>query len=301
MGFSHALNTGQIIKPGANSVSGPCSRLFLANQENEMQMHDAALPCAGRIDCALCYGGATIFDRTRTSSPDGAWRITANPTGWGNPRPEVLVLGFSKGPSQARNLLQTPPEAVAFRGARAAVGKILAHVGLLPDDSPERLRAAVDRAIADRAGRFAWGSLIRCTVERRSAGGWTGTGGDMLGRFMASDFGREVAMNCSARFLRELPVETRLVLLFGLGSKQSYVAQARSLITRSRPGSWRSVNEVAYTDGRITVVHVEHFRVQGAHLSNWLGENAHPRARLGLLARDAVARALVGGRPDQGR
>lgn len=32
------------------------------------------------------------------------WRITANPMAWGNDRPEVLVLGFSKGPSQAGEL-----------------------------------------------------------------------------------------------------------------------------------------------------------------------------------------------------
>jgi hypothetical protein len=171
-------------------------------------------------------------------------------------------------------------------------------VGLLSADSPERLRAAVNRAIADRTGRFGWGSLIRCTVERRRADEWTGTGGDMLGRFMSSDFGRKVAINCGSRFLRELPEETRLILLFGLGAKQGYVAQAQSLITSVRPGPWRSVNEIAYTDGRTTVVHVEHFRVQGAHLPNWLGENVHPRARLGLLARQAVVGAFTDGAPE---
>jgi hypothetical protein len=264
-----------------------------------MQTQETALPCAGRINCTLCHRGAAIWDQTRTSSPDGTWRITANPMAYGNPRPEVLVLGFSKGSSQAGHLARTPHDAVAFRGARLAVGKILAHVGLLPAGSSERLRAAVDRAVADRSGRFGWGSLIRCTVERRSGATWTATGGDMLGRFMASGFGRDVAMTCGTRFLRDLPEETRLVLLFGLGAKQGYVAQAQALITSARPGAWRAVNEVAYTDGRITVVHVEHFRVQGAHLPNWLGENAHPRARLGLLARAAVAGTLAGDRQDQ--
>lgn len=67
----------------------------------------------------------------------------------------------------------------------------------------------------------------------------------------------------------------------------------RHIAAEAGSGSWRSVNEVAYTDGRVTVVHVEHSRVRGAHLSNWLGENAHPRADLGFLAREAVAGALA--------
>ena len=54
------------------------------------------------------------------------------------------------------------------------------------------------------------------------------------------------------------------------------------------------LNEVAYTDDRIMVVHVEHFASQGANIPNWLGQNAHPRSRLGLLAREAVSLSMTG-------
>ncbi|MCW2276549.1 hypothetical protein GJ654_20510 [Rhodoblastus acidophilus] len=58
------------------------------------------------------------------------------------------------------------------------------------------------------------------------------------------------------------------------------------------PGLWQTVNDVSYTDGRITVVHVEHFAVQGALLDWWLGVKPNKRVRLGLLAKEAVATAL---------
>jgi len=81
--------------------------------------------------------------------------------------------------------------------------------------------------------------------------------------------------------------------MFGLGTGNSYVTTARKAIEKARPGVWRTVNEVAYTDGKITVVHVEHFASQGANIPNWLGQNDHPRAKLGLLARAAVQQKLL--------
>ena len=55
------------------------------------------------------------------------------------------------------------------------------------------------------------------------------------------------------------------------------------------------INSVAYTDGKITVVHVEHFTSQGALIPNWLGENAHPRSNLGRLSKAAVEASGVTG------
>lgn len=254
-----------------------------------------SLPCAGRIDCSLCHANPVTFDATRTTAPSQDWRITANPLAWGNERPEVLVLGFSKGPTQAGAIATQRHGDVPYSGGRLNVGKILAHVGLMRPGSHEALRAQVDAAIADCHGRFGWGSLIRCTVERRDpkTGAWKGTGGGMLDRFVADPFGAKVARSCATRFLRDLPLETKLVVMFGLGTRQRYVSEARRLIEAARPGCWRTVNEVAYTDGRVRVVHVEHFKAQGALIPNWLGEARNPRARLGVLARHAVADALA--------
>ena len=120
---------------------------------------------------------------------------------------------------------------------------------------------------------------------------WVGSGG-MIDQFMTTPFGQNVSTSCATRFLGQLPQQTKLVIMFGLGAGGAYVATAREVIEKGRPGPWRAVNEVAYTDGAITVVHVEHFASQGANIPNWLGLNGHPRARLGSLAREAVLEGL---------
>lgn len=255
----------------------------------------SCLPHHGRVACSLCYGSAEVqFDVTKRS--EGDWRITANPLACGNSTPEIVVLGFSKGPTQAGALASAAHDEIAYKGSRLNVGKILAHVGLIPADSPAGLRRSVDRLIADPAGRFHFASLVRCTVERfdRKAGAWKGSGGGMLDRFVALPFGRQVATNCASAFLGELPAQTRLIVMFGLGTNLNYVAAARGLIGLARPGQWRDLSQVAYTDGEVTVVHVEHFASQGRLIPDWLGVNPSARSTLGQLARSAVASSGVG-------
>lgn len=255
----------------------------------------SCLPSHGRVSCSLCHGdSAPQFDVSKRT--EGDWRITANPLSWGSTRPEIVVLGFSKGPTQAGALASTPHDQIAYKGSRLSVGKILAHVGLIPGDEPEKLRKHVDRLIADKSGRFHFASLIRCTVERydRKSTSWKGSGGGMLDKFIATPFGTSVATNCTTTFLRDLPEETRLVVMFGLGTGMNYVTSAYGLFRRARPGNWKMINSVAYTDGNITVVHVEHFASQGALIPNWLGENSHPRANLGRLSKAAVEASGVG-------
>lgn len=250
------------------------------------------LPAHGRVACAACHRGQPYdFDRTVTS--DNEWRITNNPLAWGNSSPEIVVLGFSKGPTQAGALATQQHDAIAYKGGRTNLAKILHHVRLI--DVPEA--RAVDRLIADRNGRFHFASLVRCTVERfdREKQEWKGTGGGMLDKFVASNFGKAVANQCASRFLVNLPAKTRLVLMLGMGAGGNYVRACRSLYRTIRPGNWRDINDVAYTDGKVTVVHTEHFQSQGALIPNWLSGDRHERGRFGILAREGVQLALEAG------
>ena len=254
----------------------------------------SCLPIHGRVDCKKCYSGDVIFNKSREGKEDDGWRITANPLAWGNPYAEVVVLGFSKGPTQAGSLENTPHDDIAFKGSRLNAGKIMAHVGLirkLPDD---KLKQRVDKLIANKDGRFHFGSLIRCTVERfdTKENKWKGSGGNILDKFVSTKFGQCVASNCTTKYLADLPSSTKLVLMFGLGTKLNYVKEAFKLFKKARPGTWRYLNDVAYTDEKITVVHVEHFTSQGAHIPRWLGEREHDRAKLGRMAQEAVASTI---------
>ncbi|WP_394155815.1 hypothetical protein [Loktanella salsilacus] len=256
------------------------------------------LPSHGRVNCTRCFVSpqAVAFDKTKRTSPEETWRITSNPLAWGSAEPEIVVLGFSKGHTQAGALATATHNEIAYKKWRTAVGKILAHVGVVSAPKDGRYREMVDGLIEDRSGRFHFGSLVRCTVERydRNSRDWKSSGGGMLDKFMATGFGNEVATNCALEFLGELPATTRLVVMFGMGNKLNYVRATRKLLEKVRPGQWRTVNDVAYSDGQITFVHVEHFAAQGALIPNWLGENNHPRSDYGRKARDAVQAALLG-------
>ena len=253
----------------------------------------SSLPVHGRVSCTRCFSGCGPVEFDSTQRGDGDWRITNNPLSWGNAQPEVVVLGFSKGPTQAGALGRSAHDEIAYKGSRGNVAKILAHVGLLQCESQEDPKAAVDALIADRQGRFHFGSLVRCTVERREKDIWKGSGGGMLDKFNATLFGRDVAANCTKQFLGGLPSSTRLIVMFGMGSKGNYVRASFDLYQRARPGPWRWINDVAYTDGAITVVHVEHFASQGPLIPQWLGERDHPRQRLGAMAQSAIRVALA--------
>lgn len=112
-----------------------------------------SLPQHGRIDCTLCYQGSSVIFDVTCRAEDG-WRIRANPLAWGNSEPQILVLGFSKGPNQSGGLAFADHNEIAFRGGRANVGKIFAHIGLIPPGDTQQSKRQVDELIADRSGRF---------------------------------------------------------------------------------------------------------------------------------------------------
>ena len=252
------------------------------------------LPQHGRVECSICYNNFEVeFDKTILTEND--WRIKYNPLSWGNTNPKIIVLGFSKGPTQAGALAAAQHDEIAFKGSRSNVGKILAHIGLIPTcQSNEEFKKYVDQIIANTTGRFHFASLIRCTVERldRKENKWKGSGGGMLDKFVSTTFGQTVVSNCSIRFLANLPKETKLIVMFGLGQKLKYVEQAYKIFQKTRPSIWKKINSVSYTDGIITVVHVEHFAAQGALIPNWLGKEGHERGNYGIQAQEAIKMTL---------
>jgi hypothetical protein len=58
----------------------------------------------------------------------------------------------------------------------------------------------------------------------------------LIDQFMATPFGQKISTDCATNFLGELPAETRVVIMFGLGTGNSYVTTARKAIEKARPG-----------------------------------------------------------------
>lgn len=82
------------------------------------------LPTHGKIDCTLCHLCSDVeFDQTCTEEDDR--RITANPLAWGDTNPTVIVLGFSKDPTQAGAFAGTSHDEIDFKGGALPWRKFL--------------------------------------------------------------------------------------------------------------------------------------------------------------------------------
>jgi hypothetical protein len=284
------FNTPAHVFGGFDSYTARVLKDFSSKAIGNAKMAD--LPAHGKVDCSRCYG---CNDRDTNTmhlvADDKSWRITHNPLAWGSQNPEIVVLGFSKGPTQAGATNTSPHDEIAYKGQRHNIAKIFGHIGLLaPDDVSAE---SISKLISDPSGRFHFGSLIRCTVERNEAGSWKGANGNMLSGFVGSDFGKGIAENCVDEHLGHLPPSVKLVLLFGYGANMAYFKTLKSMLPRLKKGKWQSINEVAYTDGKVTYVHLEHFASQGNLIPEWMGAKPGMRRRLGLAAKEAVHAALA--------
>lgn len=142
---------------GTPELNCALTKKLLELQEKEINM--TSLPTHGRVNCTKCFNSDAVkFDQTKEESC--GWRITSNPLAWGNENAEIVVLGFSKGPTQAGALSSTPHDDIAYKGSRLNVGKILAHVGLIPPQPDDELKKSVNQLISDKRGKFHFASLI---------------------------------------------------------------------------------------------------------------------------------------------
>src|SRR4051812_38683676 len=107
------------------------------------------LPAHGRVDCADCFPSVTNWGGAYER--DG-WRLERNPCAWGSDDPIVLVLGFSKGVNQTRDLIEADGRgynAVPFRSMRNNLTAILRRLSLLaPHDDVDRHINAEEKDIA---------------------------------------------------------------------------------------------------------------------------------------------------------
>lgn len=212
-----------------------------------------------------------------------AFRIEQPNGAWGARDPLVMVLGFSRG---VRQDPKAPFDEVAFSGMRSQLTKIMKALGLLGagDHVSNRIRASeMD---------FHFGSLFRCSVAMwdKSKQAYAKSGNGILEKFLASKEAREVADACTERFLGALPSRTKLVML--MGNSDDYVEGCQKLMRRIYPDV-RAINEVAYSNGRVTWVHTIHAKAQGSYLPEWLEGADTAVGRKLLPARNAIAASGV--------
>jgi hypothetical protein len=212
----------------------------------------------GQQVCRACFGDAGLGWNSEQTQEFAAgrrrWRLRANPGYWGSSAPEVLVLGFSKGPNQDKKIAAGAAfEDVPFAGMRGDLRRLLAAVGLVgPDEDMDSLFFSTER-------RFGFASLVRCSVaiwarNSKKEFDWIGTGGNIIGQTVMAE--PAFVTTCIARHLAAgLPASVKLMVLLGSAEK-NVLSIMRAL--GGEPICPGAGTHYAYRALGCTVIHLPH-------------------------------------------
>jgi hypothetical protein len=221
----------------------------------------------GKISCRACFANA----QGDVVTPHPAWRMVNDPGAWGSSNPDFLVLGFSKGATQAGIYKKKRFEDIAFAGMRPRLTQALQAMGVLTD------RETSDQKISDPESNVAFGSLIRCSVSRRDEKATAKSGTDVYactGPLISKSFDEipNIVRTCALTYLTSLPKSVRIV--FFLGNTDSYVKNCQRLIQDMFPGDFFRFNSMAVkADGRFWI-HLAHPSRLNGHFNDWLISNS---------------------------
>jgi hypothetical protein len=240
------------------------------------------LPRHGKIECRRCFH----IDEGAARKPAANWRMINDPGAWGGGSgPDYLVLGFSKGATQAGIYDSGRFEDIAFAGMRSRLTEALRAMGVLGEHETSEAK------INDPNSNVAFGSLIRCSVSRLDRKASAKAGQNIFactGPLIIKSFAEipEVMSNCAGAFLTDLPASVRSV--FFLGNTDAYVVGCQSLLLRLFPNGFRQINPVAVRANGRYWIHIAHPSGLNGHFKAWLNAEDGP----GLKRKQARAAAI---------
>jgi hypothetical protein len=204
-----------------------------------------------------------------------------DPGAWGSAAPEVLVLGFSKGFTQASAYNSGRFEDIPFKDMRPRLTNALQAIGVLGPTEK------VDQKMIASEHKFAFGSLVRCSLSRMNEKlGRLECTGQVMPRAFIEDVS-DVVRRCAETFLVHFPESVRLVLM--LGTTDAYVRGCKSLVKSIHGKDYTELNEVGYRTGSTFWTHISHPSPLNGHHGNWLKGDAFTRSgQKRKLAEDVV-------------
>lgn len=226
------------------------------------------LPKHGKVPCNRCFRG-----NGETAKPHQHWRMINDPGAWGSNSPRYLVLGFSKGSTQANVYSKGQFEEVAFAGMRPRLTQAMRAMGVLQGHE------TVGARIADSNSDIAFGSLIRCSVARLDEKASQKRGQPVYGctgPLITKSFTEipDVIQRCAQQHLMGLPATVEAV--FFLGNTDKYVQQCQDLIQRLFPGDFLRINPMGvFADGRVWI-HLAHPSGLNGHFNAWMIDDSGP-------------------------
>ncbi|GBQ84929.1 hypothetical protein AA14337_2950 [Acetobacter malorum DSM 14337] len=228
-------------------------------------MEDKTFPKHGQITCKACFK-----DKTAREIDIGDWHVVNDPGAWGASEPRVIVLGFSKGFTQANAFKDGRFEDVPFKKIRSRLEAALRRVGLVTPSDPAR---TPDERFEATELDFAFGSLVRCSLSRLN--GKTGRY-ECSGAVMTQAFRepvKSVIDTCARRYLTDLPTSVAVVVMLGTGT--AYVKACKDLMRSIHPDTFQDINPVSYSAAGATWVHLTHPSGMNGTFNEWLSGSGH--------------------------
>jgi len=226
-----------------------------------------ALPNHGPIECNCCFSG-------EFHQPHYAWTMRKDPCTWGASDPEILVLGFSKGATQTNIMASGNFNDIAFGGPmRSRLDRLAKRLRLLGEDGN------ISDEISNPLSRFAFGSLVRCSLTRTDNKGVQRCSGNLIVRSFKEI--PHILDTCARAYLSRLTKTTKLVIM--LGCSDNYINGCFNLFSHLNSDVKR-VNAVAYSDGVRLFVHVAHPSPANGHFESWCAGGEKFELALSALA-----------------
>lgn len=193
------------------------------------------------------------------------WTLTANPGYWGSSDPRVLVLGFSKGANQTREIAAHRPfEAVAFARRRERLGAILRRLGAPFADQ------TIDQTMTRSSKELGYASLVRCSFEKDGR-----TSGSIMADAVADPWASAVVGRCIQAHLAVMPDSVQRVVL--LGTTPAYIKGVKAQMKSVFP-DYAEINAVAFkANGRVWVF-VVHPATKDNRYREWMEDAADTSA-----------------------
>jgi hypothetical protein len=233
-----------------------------------------ALPSHGRIACRRCF---TSDEQLQTV---GKWQMVNDPAAWGSDTPSVLLLGFSKGFTQADAFRTGRFEDIPFKDMRPRLTEELRLLGIIgPSET-------VDQKMTATEAEMAFGSFVRCSLSRTNKCGKLVCTGEVMPKAFSEEISTKVE-TCAKTYLADLPSTLELVLL--LGTTDAYIEGCRAIIRSLYRSNFSHINDVSYRTGRVTWVHISHPSGLNGHHNTWMaGDPATTPGRKRNLAIEAI-------------
>ncbi len=221
------------------------------------------LPSHGRLSCQKCFETGS----TDRCTPHPKWQMVNDPGHWGSSNPEYLVLGFSKGATQAETFRTGIHEEVAFAKMRPRLEQELKLLRALHDY--ESINEKIQRADSN----IAFASLIRCSLTREDTAASVKKGSQVFassGNLIVKSFSEipHIIQNCVEKYLTQLP--SSLKVIFFLGTADAYVREVKQTIQRLYPNSYNELNPMAFSANDKKWVFIAHPSPANGTFGKWL-------------------------------